>query len=134
MITEPFIPITAETIRTSGSGRFLPSLCWAANIGGTVAAIGIQILLSVLGIGAGLAIFTPITDNDLVINFSEGAAFIWNVCALVALFFGAVIAGRFSHSIHGGFVHGILGVVSHAHHHCSHAFQGRLLLFKFSRP
>jgi hypothetical protein len=26
----------------------------------------------------------------------------------VALFFGAVIAGRFSHSIHSGFVHGIL--------------------------
>jgi hypothetical protein len=55
-----------------------------------------------------LAIFAPTADNNAVKNFSEGAAAIWSICALVALFFGAVIAGRFSHSVHGGFVHGIL--------------------------
>jgi hypothetical protein len=85
-----------------------PSLCWAAIIGGTVAAIGIQILLSLLGTGAGLAAFSPMSDARPAVAFSEDAAAIWSVCALVALFFGAVIAGRFSHTIHGGFVHGIL--------------------------
>jgi len=85
-----------------------PTLCWGAIIGGTVAAIGIQVLLSILGVGAGLAMFTPMTDARPAAAFSEEAAAIWTGCALVALFFGAVIAGRFSHSLHGGFVHGIM--------------------------
>jgi hypothetical protein len=85
-----------------------PTLCWGAIIGGTVAAIGIQILLSLLGVGAGLAMFAPMTDAHPAAAFSEEAAAIWTGCALVALFFGAVIAGRFSHSLHGGFVHGIM--------------------------
>lgn len=105
---EPIIPTMTETITTPFDRRFFPSLCWSAIIGGTVAAIGIQILLSILGTGAGLAIFAPLTDNNPVKGFSEGAAAIWSLCALVALFFGAVIAGRFSHTVHGGFVHGIL--------------------------
>jgi hypothetical protein len=85
-----------------------PTLCWGAIIGGTVAAIGVQILLSLLGVGAGLAMFAPLTDAHPAAAFSEDAAAIWTGCALVALFFGAVIAGRFSHSLHGGFVHGIM--------------------------
>jgi hypothetical protein len=85
-----------------------PTLCWGAIIGGTVAAIGIQILLSILGVGAGLAMFAPITDAHPAAAFSEEAAAIWTGCALVALFFGAVIAGRFSQTLHGGFVHGIM--------------------------
>ena len=91
--------------RTVGA---FPTLCWGAIIGGTVAAIGIQILLSILGVGAGLAVFAPLTDARPAVAFSEEAAAIWTGCALVALFFGAVIAGRFSQSLHGGFVHGIM--------------------------
>ena len=52
--------------------------------------------------------FAPLTDAHPAAAFSEEAAAIWTGCALVALFFGAVIAGRFSHSLHGGFVHGIM--------------------------
>ncbi|HEY4414455.1 MAG TPA: hypothetical protein VGO57_02090 [Verrucomicrobiae bacterium] len=85
-----------------------PSLCWGAIIGGTVAAMGIHILLTMLGVGAGLAAFSPMTDANPTTTFSETAAAIWSACALVAVFFGAVIAGRFSHSVHGGFVHGIM--------------------------
>jgi hypothetical protein len=107
MNNEPSL-VTTETITNRPLCCGFPSLCWGAIIGGTVAAIGIQILLSILGMGAGLAIFTPMTENEAVKGFSEGAAAIWSICALVALFFGAVIAGRFSHSVHGGFVHGIL--------------------------
>jgi hypothetical protein len=107
MNNEPSL-VTTETVTNRPLCCGFPSLCWGAIIGGTVAAIGIQILLSILGTGAGLAIFAPTADNNAVKNFSEGAAAIWSICALVALFFGAVIAGRFSHSVHGGFVHGIL--------------------------
>jgi hypothetical protein len=85
-----------------------PSLCWGAIIGGTVAAIGIHVLLTLLGMGAGLAAFSPRTDADPVTHFNLGAALIFSACALVSLWFGGLIAGRYSRTWHGGFVHGIL--------------------------
>src|ERR1700685_3062917 len=104
----PVAPVITETIKTRCEGRFFPSLCWKAIIGGTVAAIGIHILLATLGVGAGLATFSPMTDTNPVAHFNVGAAIVWSVCALVALWFGGLVAGRFSRSIHNGFVHGIL--------------------------
>lgn len=86
----------------------LPTLCWGSIIGGTVAAIGLHILLTALGVGAGLAAFSPVTDTNPVANFSIGGAIVWTLCALAALAFGGFVAGRFSHSHHSGFVHGVL--------------------------
>jgi len=85
-----------------------PTLCWRAIIGGTVAAAGIHILLTLLGMAAGLAAFSPATDADPVTHFNKGAAVVWSVGALVSLWFGGLIAGRYSRSWHTGFVHGIL--------------------------
>lgn len=103
---------SASTSTQAISGRLgllsAPSLCWGAIFGGTLAAIAIHILLTALGVGAGLAVFTPMTDANPVANFSMGAAIVWTVCSLVALWFGGLVAGRFSHSLHSGFVHGIL--------------------------
>jgi hypothetical protein len=98
MLTQTTIPGTVI------SSRF-PSLCWRAIFGGTVAAIGIHILLTMLGVGGGLATFS---SQSTASHVSCGAAFIWTLCALVALFFGGSVAGRFSHTVHSGFVHGIL--------------------------
>lgn len=97
-----------DMIKTPSDCRFFPSLCWKAIIGGTVAAIGIHILLTALGVGAGLATFSPMTDTNPVTHFNVGAAIIWTICALIALWFGGLVAGRFSHSVHSGFVHGML--------------------------
>ncbi len=108
MTTDPSFPAGTQSL-PSPAGRYsLPTLCWSAIIGGTVAAIGIHILLTALGVGAGLAAFAPMTDTNPVANFSMGAAIVWTVCALVSLWFGGFVAGRFSHSLHSGFVHGIL--------------------------
>ncbi len=108
MITDPSFPATSQTYSSPSHCRSFPSLCWGAIFGGTVAAIGIHILLTALGVGGGLAAFTPITDSHPVANFSIGAAIVWTACALIALWFGGFVAGRFSHSLHSGFVHGIL--------------------------
>ena len=108
MITDSSLPVTSQAVPTPTVGRSFPTLCWRAIFGGTVAAIGIHILLTALGVGGGLAAFTPITDANPIANFSIGAALVWTVCALVALWFGGFVAGRFSHSLHSGFVHGIL--------------------------
>lgn len=108
MKTEPYTPLTAETHSTTHTRTDLPRLCWGAILGGTVGAIGIHILLTALGVGAGLATFSPITDSDPMASFSVGAGVVWTICALVALAFGGFVAGRFSHSHHSGFVHGVL--------------------------
>jgi len=107
-MTEPTFPVRTETITASRNGFFFPSLCWGAILGGTVAAIGIHLLVTALGVGAGLATFTPMTDTDPTAHFSEGAAVVWSVSALIALAFGGFIAGRFSNSLHSGFAHGVL--------------------------
>jgi len=87
---------------------FYLALCWKAILAGAVAAMALHVLLFMLGIAGGLTLFTPVTDADPVAHFSIGAAIIWNVCAIIALFFGGVMAGRFSNSPHSGFAHGIL--------------------------
>ncbi len=108
MIDAPSVAETTESIPSIHDRYLLPSLCWKAIIGGTVAAVGIHILLTALGVGAGLATFTPVTDANPLTNLSVGAAIVWTLCALVALSFGGFVAGRFSHSLHSGFVHGVL--------------------------
>lgn len=108
MITEKTIPLTSMTTPGVCDRRLFPTLCWGSILGGSVAAIGIHFLLSALGVGAGLATFTPTDDADPVANVSIGAAIVWSVCALIALSFGGLIAGRFSHSLQSGFVHGVL--------------------------
>jgi hypothetical protein len=114
MITEQVVLKTTEPLSSSDdrdylrARSFFPSLCWGAIIGGTVVAIGIHILFTALGVGGGLATFGPTTDANPVENFSIGAAIVWTACALVALCFGGFVAGRFSHTLHSGFVHGVL--------------------------
>ena len=70
---EPSLPLTADTQSMLHTRSGLPSLCWGAILGGTVAAIGIHILLTALGVGAGLATFSPITDTNPAASFSVGA-------------------------------------------------------------
>jgi len=108
MIDEPSIPVTAKTVSAQWDRSFYHSLYWPAVLAGTVAAIGIHLLLSALGVGAGLATFKPLTDANPVANINVGAALVWTLCATVALGFGGLIAGRFSRCRHAGFVHGIL--------------------------
>ena len=129
MINDQSIPVTAKTTIAPMRDRDLPAestpvargadgapagyvsssaLCWAAIIGGTVAAIGLHMLFSALGAGAGLALFEPVSDTNPVAHFSVGAAIIWSLCAVVALAVGGFVAGRFSRSTHSGLVHGIL--------------------------
>ncbi|HEV2694465.1 MAG TPA: hypothetical protein VG347_16345 [Verrucomicrobiae bacterium] len=108
MIPETTVPVVSPYTASACDRKLFPKLCWGAILGGTVAAIGIHILLTALGVGGGLATFSPTTDTDPTSHFSTGAAVIWSVCALIALAFGGLIAGRFSHSLHGGFVHGVL--------------------------
>jgi hypothetical protein len=108
MINDPLVSAPVGTVPTTCDRPCYHLVCWGAILAGTVAAIGIHLLLTALGVGAGLATFSPMTDANPAANFSVGAAIIWSVCALVALWFGGLIAGRFSGCPHRGFTHGII--------------------------
>src|SRR5262245_57805441 len=99
-------PITRETIVE----RRQPQLRWSAVFGGTILAIGLWILLQVLGMGLGLAaVNTDNAGNLKGIGIGTG---IWTLIApLIALFLGAWLAGRMSGSrdkkigaMHGGVI------------------------------
>lgn len=62
MAAETTIPPTPDTMYSHCDRTRFPFLCWKAIIGGKVPAIGIHILLTASGVGAGLATFTPMTD------------------------------------------------------------------------
>ncbi len=88
--------------------RPTPRIDWRAVFGGVIVAIGVHVLFSFLGMGIGLATFSPTTDAEPVEKFGVGAAIVWSVCALVGLACGGFVAGRFSASHRSGMTHGVL--------------------------
>ena len=108
MTSEPSVPTTVETLQIPSDCRLHQSLCWGAVLAGTITAIGIHLLLTALGAGAGLAIFRPMTDSNSIATFSAGAAMVWSLFAIIALSFGGWVAGRFSRCLRSGLLHGVL--------------------------
>lgn len=72
------------------------NVSWGAILAGTIAALALHVLFMMLLGGLGLAIFSPLTEANPVADFSVGAVIIHSICAIVALWFGGWVAGRFS--------------------------------------
>ncbi|MEP6662645.1 MAG: hypothetical protein ABJC04_03175 [Verrucomicrobiota bacterium] len=89
--------------------RYGRCLSWRAVFAGVVGALGLHLLLSLIATGWGLAAFDPLTDAQPAKNFGMGAVIGWSICALLSLFFGGWIAGRFNggNKLTGG-LHGFL--------------------------
>jgi len=62
---------------------------------GTVAALACQILLMMLGAGLGLAMYNPITNENPLADLGAGAAVIQGLSAVISLWAGGWVAGRF---------------------------------------
>ncbi len=99
----------AVSVPTNCYSPYHPCLSWRAVLAGAVAALGLHLLLSLIASGLGLAVFDPTGDLHPAKNFGRGAAIGWSLCALVSLFFGGWIAGRFNggNKLTGG-LHGFL--------------------------
>lgn len=108
MTSEPSVQTTAETSQNPSDCRLHQSLCWGAVLAGTITAIGIHLLLTALGAGAGLTHFRPLTDSNPVAAYSVGTAIVWSLFAIIALSFGGWVAGRFSRCLRSGLLHGVL--------------------------
>jgi hypothetical protein len=70
---------------------------WGAILAGTVVALVVQVLLTMLGVGIGAATLDPVSgDNPEVSTFSMASAIWYGVSGLIAAFAGGYIAARMS--------------------------------------
>src|SRR4051812_44857616 len=102
------VPVT--TTSTDVHAPVSRSLSWRAIIAGTVAGLAIHLLLTMLGLGLGIGSLEPLTDQNPVAKLGLGAGIAWCVSALIALFSGGWVAGRFAPSDYklSGTLHGFL--------------------------
>lgn len=87
---------TAPTTALQPSLEIRPSrlLSWGAIFGGCFAALSIHILLTMLGLGLGVRLVSPATNDNPASDFTVAAGLVWTISALVSLFVGGWIAGR----------------------------------------
>lgn len=93
-------------------------ISWGAVLGGVAAAMSIQLMLTVLGMGIGMAAIEPASGNDPGAGMAIGAGIWWFVTGLLALFVGGVVAGRLAglpnvmdSTLHGMLVWAVAGIV-----------------------
>lgn len=85
-------------------------LCWGAIIAGSVAALSAHLLITLFGIGLGVQLIDPVADAEPVGKFSLGVGIAWSVSALLSLWLGGWVAGRFTPEPNRrlGSLHGVL--------------------------
>jgi hypothetical protein len=74
------------------------NLSWGSVIAGAVAALGFQIMFTLLGAGLGLALVNPAQGDTPGKALGGGAVAWWFVTGLLALWIGGYVAGRLSAS------------------------------------
>jgi len=72
------------------------SVSWASIFAGIFAAMALQVLFMLLGAGVGLAIYSPLTEENPIVNLGAGALVVQGISAVVSLWFGGWVAGRFT--------------------------------------
>jgi len=93
------ISSTDSFARTHSGDRQNPArstVSWGAIFAGMTAALALQVLFMMLGAGLGFAIYSPLTEENPVANLGVGALLIQGISAVVSLWFGGWVAGRFS--------------------------------------
>ncbi|HVG16800.1 MAG TPA: hypothetical protein VM935_17650 [Chitinophagaceae bacterium] len=83
-------------------------ISWPAIFAGALIAIGIQLLLALLGIGIGAGSVDPQEEQNPMAGIGTGALIWWIISFLLSLFSGGWVAGRltgtrnkFNDSVHG---------------------------------
>ena len=88
--TRPTIDDDAHTI-------MINRVAWGAIFAGVVVALVVQVLLTMLGAGIGMATLDPASgDNPAASTFSISTAVWWMVSGIIAVFAGGYIAARMS--------------------------------------
>ena len=103
-------PAAVETVPVGATGR-VRRMSWGAALAGVAVVLFIQLMLSLLGVGIGLANVNPATgDNPSLATFGTNAGIFGAVSVIVATFLGAWASGRLSGSPSrtDGMLHGVV--------------------------
>ena len=98
-MNSPLAPSTsAYELLSAGNGpcRCRRTVSWPAIFAGLVAALALQVLFMLLGAGLGFALYSPLTDVNPVADLGKGAVIIQGISAVMSLWFGGWVAGRFT--------------------------------------
>lgn len=100
-MSETVIPSSSATLETDAGAvattAMLHRVSWGAIFAGVVVALVVQILLTLLGIGIGVATLNPAGgDNPAASTFSIVAAVWYVVSGIIAAYIGGYIAARMS--------------------------------------
>jgi hypothetical protein len=97
------------------------ALSWGAVFAGCFAALSAHLLLTLFCMGIGLQAAQPLTNDNIAGDITLAAGLSWSVSALIALWIGGWVAGRFAdvanHSVgrlHGFVVWSLATVVTFA--------------------
>jgi len=102
---------TTSSKATEGSvGFHYRRISWAAIFAGAMVALGIQLLLSLLGMGIGMGSVDPLRERNPVAGLGMGALVWWTISLLIALYAGGWVAGKLSRTMNRfeSIMHGIL--------------------------
>lgn len=88
---------TGPTVADDAHTILLNKVSWGAIFAGVVVALVTQVLLSMLGVGIGIATLDPATgDNPAASTFSIGAGIWYVLSGIIAAYVGGYIAARMS--------------------------------------
>lgn len=100
MITKSSSVYSSDTdLRAVSDGHRGPahrSVSWPAIFAGVSAALAFQVLFMLLGAGLGFAIYAPLTDDNPIASLGTGAAIVQGISAVLSLWLGGWVAGRFT--------------------------------------
>jgi hypothetical protein len=121
--TEPVVPVVAPLfpgppLVTAERSAIVSPIGWSAILAGAAVAVGVWLVLHMLGIGIGLTAIDP-DDAGTLRGVGIGAG-VWSAIApLIALFIGGLVAGRVAPTIntanaaiHGAVVWAITGIAT----------------------
>ena len=96
----PLTGLNEEVVADDRRTMLLNRASWGAVFAGVVAALVIQLLLNILGLGVGASSLdaSNAADNPTASGFSLTAGIWWVVSGIIASFVGGLVAGRLSGS------------------------------------
>jgi hypothetical protein len=85
-------------------------ISWAAIFAGAMVALGIQLLLSLLGMGIGMGSVDPLREPNPLAGLGIGTLIWWTITLMIALYAGGWVAGKLSRTMNRfeSMMHGIL--------------------------
>lgn len=90
--------------------NFIKRISWSAVLAGVLVAIVTQMLLTLLGLGIGLASIDPVEETNPTAGLGIGSAIWYIISSLLSLFLGGWVAGRLASAprLFDGVIHGVL--------------------------